>query len=202
MKEVTGWWFTVNDCLPHGDGRKITVGKTHSVKGEIIPCRKGLHLSKRIIDALQYAEGTILYKVKGHGIIVPHGDPVDKYACSHRTYLDRIEAKDVLFKFARLCALDVIDLWDAPSVVVDFLKTGNQLFRSAARSAAKAAAWDARNAAWSAAWSAAWAARDARDARDAARAARDARDAARAARDAAIGKQNKRLHGMIARRLK
>ena len=206
MKTIKGWWFAKEDKqLANGDNRKIKVGITHKVTGNIIPCEHGLHLSPKIIDALLYAPGPIIYKVEGSGKIVPHGNPIDKYACSERTYISGgFDSSEILRKFARLCALDVIHLWDAPQVVVEYLKTGNEDIRDAARAAAwdaaryaaraaardaewdaaRAAAWDAaRDAAWDAAWDAARAA--ARDAAwDAARAA--ARDAARAAaRDAA-----------------
>lgn len=57
-KQAVGWWFgTTDKKLGYGDGRRIIIGKTHSVDGVIIPCQYGLHLSKRIIDALDYASG-------------------------------------------------------------------------------------------------------------------------------------------------
>ena len=74
---------------------------------------------------------------------------------------DRIPSKDRIWvfskampeskcrEFARWCALQVIDLRDAPDVVREYLETGNEKIRSAARNAA-------RNAAWAAAWAAAW----------------------------------------------
>jgi len=148
MKSVKGWWFgTAGRKLGYRDGRKIRIGSTHKVKGDIIPCSKGLHLSKRLIDALQYARGPIIYRVEGSGLIIPHGNPTDKYACSERTYLaGGIDISDTLRLFARKCALDVIHLWNPPDIVVQYLKTGD---------AARVAAWDAaRVAAWNAAWNA------------------------------------------------
>jgi hypothetical protein len=140
MKKIKGWWFSKEDKLPYGDNRKITVGITHEVKGPIIPCKNGLHLSKRIIDALEYAPGNIIWQVEGFGEKMPHGNPIDKYACRYRTYLHRLDGKDVLRKFARLCALDVAHLWDAPDIVIKYLKTGNEELRDAAWAAARAAA--------------------------------------------------------------
>jgi hypothetical protein len=158
MKQVQGWWFgTTDKKLLNGDGRKIVIGKTYKVKGEIIPCEHGLHLSKRIIDALQYAPGPVIYKVVGSGVIVPHGDPVDKYACSERTYVSGgVDITDTLRLFARQCALSVIHLWNPPEIVVRYLKTGDESIRDAAWDAARdAAAWDAaRDAARDAAWDA------------------------------------------------
>ena len=149
MKQVKGWWFGTTDRkLLNGDGRKIVIGETHKVKGAIIPCEHGLHLSKRIIDALQYAPGPVIYRVVGSGAIIPHGYPVDKYACSERTYVSGgIDISDTLRLFARKCAIEVIRLWDAPDIVVRYLKTGDESIRDAAWAAARATAWDAARAA-------------------------------------------------------
>jgi len=140
MKKVKGWWFTTTERkLLNNDGREIKLGITHKVKGKIIPCQYGLHLSPRILDALAYASGPVVYKVEGSGVIIPHGKPIDKYACSHRTYLDGgIDISDVLRKFANLCALDVIHLWDAPDVVVKYLKTGDESLREVSREISRA----------------------------------------------------------------
>jgi hypothetical protein len=195
-KTIVGYWFCKNDLiLPNGDGRKIEIGVTHKVEGEIVPCKHGLHASERPLDALSYAPGLVACKVILSGKIISHNG--DKYAASERKYIHIADATETLRLFARKCALDVIHLWDAPDVVVRYLKTGDELLRAAAwdaawdaaRAAAGDAAWDAaRAAAWAAAGAAAgapaWAA--ARDAAwDAARAA--ARDAARDAARAAAG---------------
>jgi len=174
MKQVKGWWFgSLDGKLGYGDDRKIVIGETHEVQGDIIPCKNGLHLSKRLIDALKYVPGPVVHKVVGHGVVVPDGNPVDKFACSKRTYVAKFDASDMLHKFARLCALDVIHMWDAPDVVVNYLKTGDPRLRDAAQGAAQGAARDvARYAAWG------------------------------AARGAARSRQNKRLTAMIMRRIK
>ena len=183
-KQIKGWWFgTIDKKLLNGDGRKIIINRTHKVKGDIIPCQHGLHLSERIIDALKYAPGPVIYRVVGSGVVVPHGSPVDKYVCSERTYIaGGIDMSDTLRLFARKCALDVVHLWEAPKIVVRYLKTGDESIRDAAGAAAGAAAWAA---AWAAAGAAAW---------DAARAAAGA-----AAGAAAIKKFNRRLTIMVSR---
>jgi len=205
MKQVKGWWFGATDKkLGYGDGRKIIIGETHKVEGDIIPCERGLHLSKNIIDALQYAPGPVIYCVVGSGTIIPHGTPCDKYACSERTYISGgIDISNILRKFARMCALDVIHRWDAPDVVIRYLKTGDESIRDAAWAAARAASWTAtrsfsaseveRDAARAAAWAA-----GIEVARDTARAAKWAFSA----RAAAWDKQNRRLTAMVKRALK
>ena len=154
---VKAWWFSEEHKLPHGDGRIIKLGKTHKVKGEIIACANGLHASKKIIDALNYAPGPIIWGVELSGTIVKKED---KLCASERTYISGgVDCSDILAKWARLCALDVIDKWDAPQVAIDFLRTGDEKLRSAAHHAAKSAAnyaaWSANYAAKSAAESAA-----------------------------------------------
>ena len=183
---MLAWYFSTADKkLQHGDGREIAKGRTHKVEGKLALCSHGLHASVRPIDALQYAPGPILWRVKLGGEILK-GE--DKLCASARTYLWGFDATAMLREFARKCALDVIHLWNAPEVVKTYLTTGDESLRAAARdaawAAARAAAWDA---AWAAAWDAAWAA-----ARAAARAA-----AWDAAWDAARDAQNRRLLAMI-----
>ena len=158
--------------LRHEDGREIKVGETLTVdttNQEVELCEFGLHACPRLWDCLDYAQGTVICKVMlGDTILAP--DNENKVVSNARTVVSMTTAEEgdrILREFARWCALQVIHLWDAPDVVKQYLKTGDESLRDAAR----AAAWDA-------AWDAAWAA-----ARDAARAAaRDAaRDAARAA---------------------
>lgn len=170
---MKGYYFSKEDCkLGYGDGREISVGITHSVDLPIKLCKNGLHASLSPLDALTYARGSTLWLVELSGDIEKGRD---KVCAEKRTYLHKIEAKELLEKFARKCALAVIHLWDPPKVVVDFLKTGDEKLRLAAWNAARSAAWNAaRNAAMDASRSAAkvtaWDAAEAA-ARDAAEAA-------------------------------
>ncbi len=172
------------------DGRPIPpIGKWLKHRGPIIPCVSGLHASEHPYDALTYAPGSRLHRVKLRGGMEPHGCPIDKWCAGARKIVASIDAEQLLRRFARRRALDAVSKYwkDAPPVVLEYLKTGSEELRAEARDAAWAAAWAAaRAAARDAAWAAARAA--ARDAAwDAARdAARDAagtaaRDAARAA---------------------
>ena len=143
---MKAWYFSQdNKKLRFDDNRTIKAGITHKVKCKPVLCKSGLHGSKKIIDALEYAPGNVVWRVKLSGDIV-HGD--DKSVATERGYLWGYDASDVLRHFARLCALDVVQLWDAPDIVVKYLKTGNEDMWAAARDAAWAAA---RDAAWDAA---------------------------------------------------
>lgn len=173
---MKAWWFSKGRVLPHDDGRQIMLGQTHKISGPIIPCENGLHASVSPLDALNYAPGPVIWRVELGGTIIKNSD---KCVASERTYVaGGIDVSNVLRKFARLCALDVIHLWDAPEIVVQYLKTGDEGVRDAA--------WDV---AWAtgraAAGAAAWATWRRATARAPARAT--AKDAARAAARAAAG---------------
>ena len=164
------------------DDTPIEIGKRYTLPNATM-CVVGYHGSPTALDALNYAPGCWVSKRE----ILVTSRQHDKVVGTECVHTKGADATETLRKFARLCALDVIHLWDAPDVVVRYLKTGDESIRAAERAAARDAPTDAARdavgaAAWAAAWDAAWdAARDA--AWDAARAA--ARAAAwDAARDA------------------
>ena len=213
-------WHFVNDTLR--DGRPVPAdGEKLVHDGRVVLCELGLHASEDILDAFKYAPGHTICRVRCGGV-VERGD--DKLVCSERTILWRVDGSELLLEFARWSALQVVHLWDAPGVVLKYLKTGDESIRKAAWDASRAAraaqdaAWDASRAAQDAAraadqeaaWDAARHAQDAAwefarhaqdaawDASRAARAARDAAwDAARAARDVSRNKQRDHLLKLI-----
>ena len=143
MKKIRAWYFSDADCkLRFGDGRLIVPGETHTVDHKPVLCEAGLHGSVKPLDALQYAPGSWVWRVELSGAM-DIGD--DKLAATERKYLWGYDATDVLRAFARKCALDVANLWDAPDVVVRYLKTGDESIRSAAKYAAESAAEGKQN---------------------------------------------------------
>ena len=181
---MRAWHFTVRTDSMR-DGTPWKVGELETYDGKIELCASGLHASIDPMDALSYAPGTIIRRVECGGDVIKSDD---KLVCTERMALWSYDATPILRHFARLCALDVIHLWEPPPIVVRYLRTGDESISAAASAAAwddagdaaraaGAAARDARDdaawaagaaagyAAWAAAWDAAWAARDA--ARDA-----------------------------------
>lgn len=136
---MKAWYFSTADKkLRYGDKREIAVGVIHEIEGNPVLCEHGLHGSVDILDALGYAPGPVIWRVELSGNM-DKGD--DKIAAQKRTYLSGgIDISDVLHKFARMCALDVVHLWDAPDIVVRYLKTGDESIRAAAWAGAEAAA--------------------------------------------------------------
>jgi len=154
------WHFT-GDKLR--DGSPIPpIGHTLVHTGEIKMCASGYHWSRTPFQALPYAPGPLLHKVRIGGTI--RETKGDKGVSSERTILATIDATQLMRRFAADQALSVAHLWPMPDVVREYLTGLDEAKRSAAESAAaRAAAWDAawaaESAAWraaSAAWSAAW----------------------------------------------
>jgi hypothetical protein len=140
-------------------------------------CRHGLHASRHVADAIQYAPGAVLCLVELGGTII---EQHDKVVAQRRRILARFDATELLRADARTSALSVIHLWKAPDVVRQYLETGDEELRPGVRAAAYAAAYAVFTA--RAARTAAYAARTAASvATGAAYAARTAATAAYAA---------------------
>lgn len=116
------------------------IGEWLAFEGKPIPCECGLHASPDAFDALQYAPGETLHQVELDGVIVPHGDPVDKFAAQKRKIIASVDATPILCLFACRVALDVIHIWNAPLIVREYLETGDESKRDAAWAAARATA--------------------------------------------------------------
>lgn len=147
---MKAWHFHNGETLR--DGRPLpAVGETLIHPGEPILCQQGLHASVRAVDALQYAPGAWVDRVVVGGVVVK-GD--DKIVATERTTLWRIDATEILRKFARMCALDVVHLWEAPEIVVRYLKTGDESIRDVSGVTAWNSAWNAEGRTRDAMWSA------------------------------------------------
>ena len=148
MKRNLAWHFVGKTLW---DGSPIPKdGKWLVYKGPIVMCKSGLHWSRKLSEALKYAPGETLCLVEVGGNVV-EGD--DKGISTKRKIIARMDATELLGYFARMQALSVIHLWDAPDIVCDYLMTGDESLRAAAWAAAWAAAGDAaRDAAGAAAW--------------------------------------------------
>lgn len=146
-------WHFVGKTLR--DGSRIPRdGEVLRYRGPLKLCFSGLHWSPTPFQALEYAPGATLCYVKvGGDTIYRNGD--DKGCSAERTIIARMDATELLSYFARMQALSVVHLWDAPDVVLDYLMTGDESQMKAAYSAAwgaAAAVGDAKRAATCAAW--------------------------------------------------
>lgn len=184
MSKKLYWHFCRNDKkLGFNDSRHIKLNRTLKVSVEPVLCVQGLHASRRIIDALRYAQGDCICRVFLGGTIVEGND---KVVAHERTVIAWGAATNVLHELACCCAERALRKayitdsrsWNAIKIKRLWLKgkaTKRELIAAcyAARSAAESFAWStarraaysaaesdaestAGNAAWSAAWSAAW----------------------------------------------
>jgi len=96
-------WHFLSDAGLMRDGRKPRKVETH--KGPLILCDSGLHASRDILDALRYAPGVVLCRVRCSGEIEQDND---KLACTRREILWRMDVRNTLREFARLCALRAV----------------------------------------------------------------------------------------------
>ncbi|KKN58429.1 hypothetical protein LCGC14_0552420 [marine sediment metagenome] len=162
-----GW--KLRDC------RDLVVGKTYEHTGELKICASGLHASKELLDALEYAPGSVLCRVEISGDL-QHQD--DKMIGRKRKVLWAVDIEKQLHTFACDCAeralkrerkagrepdarcwkaIEVKRKWINGKATDEELAAAWDAARDAARAAARAAARDAaRDAAWAAARAAAW----------------------------------------------
>jgi len=201
---IAGWHFLdekgrlVQPGKHHGRRRTMKPGTALHVPPPIVMCERGLHMSKKPLDALTYCptQNPVISRVLVWGEVQEQSD---KLVAEYREVVAMCDAAPVLHEFACLCAEDALSLVENPDprsvAAIDakrkWLRGG---FSNDDLDAARRAAWSAaRSAAWSAARSAAWSA-----ARRAAWSAADAADAAwSAAESAAWSAQNLRLETMF-----
>ena len=189
MKSELAWHFLAekNGRPVYRDGKPAHAGDVLTHADSLVLCKSGLHYSTKPIDAVKYAPGPWICRVRVGDERKYEGD---KGVCRRREILWMADAMPLLQALARSWAASVLHLWPAPEIVVRYLATGDESIRAAAWAAAWAAAGDAAraaagdaaraaagaaagDAARAAAWAAAWAAAGAA-ARDAARDAQNA----------------------------
>jgi len=94
-------WHLTDDTL--GDGRPIPpVGEWLVHEGEIRICRRGLHASRLLIDALLYAPGLTLHRVECADVVE---EQEDKLVCRRRRILSTYQIdREKVTKLAIECA--------------------------------------------------------------------------------------------------
>ena len=178
MTRILAWhWVREDRRLGYGDGREVRAGETIEHKGHIALCESGLHASTKILDALTYAPGPVICRVRLSGDVLRGGD---KIVAERRETLWMVDARRVLVVWACECAWEALQRAGNPDPrsvaaiheVMRQQRSGmrDQAKAAAAWAAASAAAYAASDAASDAAWDAASAAASAA-ARGAARAA-------------------------------
>jgi len=112
---LMAWHFLPADLrLGNGDGREVRVGETLRHDGPLVLCESGLHASERILDALGYATGPVISRVRCGGEILRD---TDKLVCRERTVEWMLTDTDDLSRgYSRVSRLDgrMVGLHDQP----------------------------------------------------------------------------------------
>ena len=104
MRRIKAWHF-VDDDGKRRDGLVEQVGETYHYEGTPVMCESGLHASRKILDALQYARGFIVRRVECWG---KAAEDADKLVCKHRKVLWEKDITNVLHEFACRVAEDAL----------------------------------------------------------------------------------------------
>ena len=142
-------WHFVGDTLRDGspipaDGVPLIYDKPLRI------CKSGLHFSFDPFDALQYAPGEVLCRVKIEREATTQRQP-DKGVCAKRTIVKRHNVRELLYDFACAEAWAVVKEHN-PSPIIKAYFLGTPAAREAAWKAARGAVWEAaRDAVWKAA---------------------------------------------------
>ena len=91
------------------DGNIVEPGATEIFEDPVFICKSGLHASKHVFDALQYAPGPMLRLVECSDIVEEQND---KFVCRKRVELARIDASRLLREFACDCAERVLPIFE------------------------------------------------------------------------------------------
>ena len=172
MKQYTGWHFTAS-ATEGRNGWALQPVEELPPGTEPVLCSVGLHASRRALDALRYAPGPFVSRVRLEGRIIVVED--DKACATRRVRLaGPVDVSRELRLFACSCADRVLPILDrerpGDTRPREFIAVARRFAKGNATraelDAAGAAAWDAGDAAGAAAWaaSAAWAAWAAGDA--------------------------------------
>jgi len=189
---ILAWHFLPNDSVTRYSRERVDVGTVLKARGKLHLCYNGLHASIHPRDAMRYAPGFLLCRVKLSGGI-QSGD--DKVCARSREVIAIRNARNIVLLHAAECAeraLGTVVKPDARSMaaiqaVRDYCAgkiTNGQMAAaraSAAYASAAAAAYAAASSAAAAAYAAYAAASSASSASDAASSASSASDAADAA---------------------
>jgi hypothetical protein len=163
---ILAWhWLAADRRLGYGDGRLVKPGQTLAIDGEPELCKNGLHASRSILDALGYAQGPIVCRVRLSGHVVK-GD--DKLVGTERRCLWMVDATTILRKWAIWCAERALDRVAARADLVesdlralsasrDALDCARRYLAGEVTESTLRTAWGAAcDAAGDAAWDAAW----------------------------------------------
>lgn len=101
MNETILAWHFSDGREAYSSRRKLVAGKTYRVRGKPVLCEHGLHGSVRALDALIYASGNIVSRIRLSGVVIAD---TDKHVATVREHIAMADATNLLHEFACWCA--------------------------------------------------------------------------------------------------
>ena len=106
-KSILAWHILPDDGRlmfpPHA---WVEPGMTFRFPGTPVMCKQGFHASKRLLDALGYAHGSLICRVRLGGKVIIH--EADKSVAQTRGVLWMVDATWILWDFACWCAEEAL----------------------------------------------------------------------------------------------
>jgi hypothetical protein len=165
-------WQWLPECT------KVKVGQTQTAEGSLELRNNDMHASRRALDALQYAEGTVICQLGLSGEVLAMADAMivlHEFMCwcaeqallrereaGHEPDLRSWTAIETKRKWLKGEATDEelvtveLEAWDAARSTVEGASAARSAAWSATLGDARDIVWAVWEAAWESAWSAAW----------------------------------------------
>ena len=105
-KSILAWHILPDDgCLRFPPHTRVEPGMTFRFPGTPVMCKQGFHASRRLLDALGYAHGSLICRVRLGGQIIHQKD---KSVAQTREVLWMVDATWILWDFACWCAEEAL----------------------------------------------------------------------------------------------
>lgn len=123
------------------EGEVASIGSVHTTDFEYSLNPSRFHGSANAFDAMDLSRGgrTLLYYFNLGGIVVQEEWRINEAHSTECTVIAGGDVSHLARKFAKRCALDVVHLWHAPKVVINYLKSDSEGLLPLARKAVREA---------------------------------------------------------------
>jgi hypothetical protein len=116
-EKILAWHFLTDERrMSRGPRTLVEAGKTYRATGPLELCKNGMHASRRAIDALSYASGSVVCRVEMGGEVI---HDTDKLVARSRKVLWMADATTTLHEFSAWTAEWILDKLEAKGYKID-----------------------------------------------------------------------------------